>query len=141
LFTHSNDNLPDGGRPLIFRLAAQTDAGGAATAGLRGSLTVARLRVLDAPLTAAEVSALYAAESATYAPPALPPEFTGVLFDPAANRLTLRWAAPASGAYNLEGAPGIGGAWTPVASGLTGSEFQVEGVSGLTDRYYRLVRP
>jgi len=140
LSTHSNDNLPDGGRPLVFRVAGQTGAAGEAVAGLRGTLSIARVRVYDAPLTAEAIKALYTAEAPSYAPPALPPEITGFLYDSAADRLTLRWTVPTSGAYDLLGSPDLK-TWAPVATGLTTGEFQVTPVATTADRFYKLVRP
>lgn len=140
LGTHATDNLPDGGRPLVFRVAGQTDAAGGATAGLRGSLSIARVRVYDTTLSADAIRSLYAAEAPSYAPPALPPEITGVLYDSAADRLTLRWTVPTSGTYNLLGSGDLK-SWAPVATGLTGGEFQVTPVTGTGPQFYRLVRP
>jgi hypothetical protein len=140
LSTHSNDNLPDGGRPLVFRVAGQTDAAGGATAGLRGTMSIARVRVYDAALSAADIKALYTTESATYAPPTLPPEITSAVYDAAADRLTLKWEVPTAGTYNLLGSGDLK-AWSPVATGLSGGEYQVTPVANQADRFYRLVRP
>lgn len=50
LNTHVVDNTAGGGKPLPIRIASQNDANGAPTAGLRGSLTIARLRIYDRAL-------------------------------------------------------------------------------------------
>ena len=49
--------------PLPFRVGSQNDASGFPTTGLRGSMTIARVRVHDRALTAAEITAKYAAEA------------------------------------------------------------------------------
>jgi len=48
--------------PLPFRVAAQTDTTGTPTVDLRGTMTIARIRVYDEVLTADEISAKYQAE-------------------------------------------------------------------------------
>ncbi len=53
--------------PLSFVMAAQTDANGAITDGLRGSLSIARLRVYDQTLGAQAIAQIYAAESGQFA--------------------------------------------------------------------------
>lgn len=63
LNTHLVDTT---GAALPFRVASQTDAGGAATAGLRGSMTVARIRVHDRVLNAADIAAQYTAEAGEF---------------------------------------------------------------------------
>lgn len=139
LSSHSNDNGADGGRPLVFRVAGQTDAAGGATAGLRGSLSIGRVRVYDASLSADAVKLLYTSEAPSYAPPAAAPDFSGFLYDQPAGRLTLRWPAPAAGTYNLEGSSDLK-SWESVATGLSGGEFQVQPVT-TGNRFFRLVRP
>lgn len=47
------------GRPLPFRVASQNEANGTATAGLRGSMTIAEIRVFDRVLDAATIQANY----------------------------------------------------------------------------------
>jgi len=56
LNTHVVDNTAGGGKPLPIRIASQNDANGAPTAGLRGSLTIARLRIYDRVLDATTVA-------------------------------------------------------------------------------------
>jgi hypothetical protein len=63
LNTHAVDTA---NAPLPFRVGSQTDAGGAATAGLRGSMTISRIRVHDAALDPAAIKAKFDEEKATF---------------------------------------------------------------------------
>ena len=61
--THAVDSL---GNPLLFRVATQNEANGSATPGLRGSMTIARIRVYDEALTADDVLGRFASEQAYF---------------------------------------------------------------------------
>jgi hypothetical protein len=59
LNTHTIDVLSNA---LPFRVAAQNEPGGAATPGLRGSMTIAKIRVYDDALSADKIAEHYASE-------------------------------------------------------------------------------
>ncbi|MCI0746492.1 MAG: LamG domain-containing protein, partial [Verrucomicrobia subdivision 3 bacterium] len=65
LNTHRTDNTP-AARPLPFRVASQNEADGTATAGLRGSMTIARIRVYEIVLDATTITNNFAAEAETF---------------------------------------------------------------------------
>ena len=54
------------GNPLPFRVASQNESSGAPTAGLRGSMTIATLKVHDRVLDAAAIQANYTAQSGDF---------------------------------------------------------------------------
>jgi hypothetical protein len=60
LVTHRLDLA---GRPLPFLVAAQNEADGSTTTGLRGSMTIARIRVHDRTLDSNAIAAQFAAEA------------------------------------------------------------------------------
>jgi hypothetical protein len=63
LVTHAVDTQ---GRPLPFRVASQNDANGNPTAGLRGSMSVAEIRVFDRVLDATAIAANFTADQDKY---------------------------------------------------------------------------
>src|SRR5262249_39744172 len=58
--------VDNAGRPLPFRVASQTDANGAATGGLRGSMAIAELRVFDRVLDPAIIQSDFNAGKDAY---------------------------------------------------------------------------
>jgi hypothetical protein len=63
LNTHA---LSTNGQPLPFRLGSQNDASGAATGGLRGSMTIGELRVYDRVLDGTTIQSAYNAGTEKY---------------------------------------------------------------------------
>ncbi|HEX7861412.1 MAG TPA: LamG-like jellyroll fold domain-containing protein [Verrucomicrobiae bacterium] len=63
LNVHATDNQ---GRPLPFRVASQNEASGAATGTLRGSMSIAELRVFDRVLDESAITANFAAGQDKY---------------------------------------------------------------------------
>jgi hypothetical protein len=55
--------------PLPFRVATQNDTTGTPTPNLRGTMTIARIRVYDEALTASDIAAKFQAEAETFFPP------------------------------------------------------------------------
>jgi len=135
LATHATDNTAAAG-PLPFRLAGQNEANGTATGGLRGTMSIARLRVYDTALTAGQISALYAAELPGYTVASL--AFEQPVYSAAADTLVLRWSAVPGSTYRLNGTDSFG-AWVPVATGLTGETYTVENVSAKPYQFYQVV--
>jgi hypothetical protein len=133
LSTHATNNA-DNPVPLPFRLGAQTESNGQPTPGLRGTLSVARLRVYDGALSADDIAKIYGAEKDAYAA-VVAPAFGPTTYNPATDTITLNWTA--TGSYTLEGAGDLGAAWAPVATGLTTGTYSVHPVpAGM--KFFRL---
>jgi hypothetical protein len=135
LATHATDNT-EAAVPLRFLLGAQNEPNGTATGGLRGSLSVGRVRVYDGVLDAAAIAQLYSSELATYT--AAPLAFLAPVYDKAADKVTLKWSAVPSTTYTLEGADDPAQGWAPVATGLTGDTYVIESVSTKTTKFFRV---
>lgn len=135
LATHAVNNA-EPGVPLRFLLGAQNDANGVATGGLRGSLSVGRVRVYDGVLDAAAIGQLYSSELATYT--AAPLAFLPPTYDVGADKITLKWSAVPTATYTLEGADDPSKTWAPVATGLTGDTYVIESVSTKTTKFFRV---
>lgn len=88
------------GRPI--RLASQTDAGGAATGALRGSLALGNVRIHDGVLTEADVLNNYEFEKDLFpAPPVVPP---------VAEKLPLGGGPAHRYSFTSDGSDSVGGA-------------------------------
>jgi len=135
LATHSVNNA-EPGVPLRFLLGAQNEANGTATGGLRGSLSIGRVRVYDGVLDAAAIAQLYSSELATYT--AAPLAFLPPVYDKAADKVTLKWSAVPSTTYALDGSDDPAQGWVPVATGLTGDSYVIESVSTKTTKFFRV---
>jgi hypothetical protein len=134
LATHSVNNA-ETPVPLRFLLGAQNDASGNPTGGLRGSMSIARLRVYDGLLGADAIGQIHSSELPAYN--AVPPTLLTPLYESGADRLTLRWSPVPATTYRLEAGETLGD-WTPLATGLTGTNHVIEGVSSRPARYFRL---
>ena len=131
----TNDSV-DNPTPLPFRVASQNDSNGGPTAGLRGSMTIARVRVYDGTLSADDIAKIYSNEQAGYAA-VVAPVFGAPVYKRGTDTLTLSWATP--GSYTLEGSGDLGATWTPVATGLSGGTYDVTPVStGGASKIFRL---
>ena len=135
LATHAVDNT-EAATPLRFLVGAQNEANGQPTGGLRGSLSIGRIRVYDGLLDAAAIGQVYASELPSYT--AAPLALERPVYEPANDRITLRWNAVPTSTYRLEGAASLGGDWTPVATGIAAGSHVVEGVSGTPNRFFRV---
>ncbi len=134
LETYAGNNA-DNAVPLNFRLGSQNDGNGAATGGLRGSMSLGRVRVYDGVLSAADIAKIFNEEKGRYAD--VPLAFSMPAYDKAADRVTLKWSAVPPTTYALDGTDDLN-TWTPVATGLTGDTFVIEGVSTKTSKFYRV---
>lgn len=126
LNTYATNDNAENPTPLPFRVASQNDSNGAPTAGLRGSMTIARVRVYDGTLSADDIAKIYNAEKDGYAT-VVAPVFGTPVYKPGTDTLTLTWAA--TGSYTLEGSGDLGATWAPVATGLTGGTYDVKPVA------------
>ncbi|HTH47535.1 MAG TPA: LamG-like jellyroll fold domain-containing protein, partial [Candidatus Limnocylindria bacterium] len=113
--------------PVPFRVASQNDANGGPTAGLRGSMTIARVRVYDAALSADDIAKIYNTELSSYTG-AVAPTFDPPLYNAITDTLTLKWT-PTAASYTLEGSGDLGAGWAPLATGLTTGTYDVKPVS------------
>jgi hypothetical protein len=104
---------------LPFVIATQNDANGAITEGLRGSLSIARLRVYDRPLTAQAISQIYNTESGKYTALMI----QTIRYDAAAKTVTITWDATPGAQYEVQAATAATGSWTPAATNVTTGTF------------------
>ena len=121
--------------PLPFRVATQNDAGGTPTVGLRGSLTIARIRVYDEALTAADILANYNAELPTFG--VAPPELK-IGVDRTTGTVTITWNAQPGKTYTVKSSSDPTSplnTWTTRGTGLTGT-FVDDQTSGAAMRFY-----
>lgn len=136
LATHATDNNADNPAPLRFLLGAQNEANGAVTDGLRGSLSIARLRVYDGVLSSTAIQQLFDAEKAAYTAPttvamAMP------VFDAGADTLTLQWNAVPARTYRLESSFDLK-TWNTVNSGSGLDKFVFPKVSSQGAQFFRV---
>lgn len=120
--------------PLSFIMAAQAEANGAITEGLRGSLSVARLRVYDQALSAQAIAQSYASESGQFTSLTI----EGFAYSASADTFTLTWTVAPGAQYEVEAASDLGGTWTSVASGLTAGSYTDKPSTGGAQRFFRI---
>ncbi len=133
LNTHSINNTA-GTNGLPFRVASQNEANGNATAGLRGSMTIARIRVYDEVLPATgddSILAHYQAEVDDFAPQLR----LSITYDRGANTATITWTAAPGASYTVQGSPDLS-AWTDRGTGITTGTFTDAQATG--NRFYRI---
>jgi hypothetical protein len=124
--------VDDQGRPLPFRLASQTDASGVATAGLRGSMTIAKLRVYGVALTTSQISSNYTAESGLFTRPSI----QSISVNGQTGAVTLDWTTTPGRTYAVE-TSGTLTNWTSVVTGLSTNRF-TETPGAVPYRFYRI---
>ena len=117
---------------LPFRVASQTDPTGTPTAGLRGTMSIARIRVYDEALTPADIQAKYDAEVAVFIGPKLT-----ISWDPGTGTVTINWIGAPGKTYAIDTSTDISDRqnWVQQATGLTGS---FEDHQPGTVRFYRV---
>jgi len=120
--------------PLTFMIGAQHDANGAATATLRGSLSIARLRVYDQALAAEAVAQIYDAEAPLYTAITI----QTIAYNAATDAVTITWNAVPGSTYEVRGAAALSGPWTSVATGLTAGNYTEQPASANAQRYFRI---
>lgn len=115
---------------LRFRVGAQNEANGDVTPNLRGSMTIARLRVFDEALTAQEISAAYGAEVSLFE--------TRLSVQYNAGSATITWTAIPGRTYAVEATTTLPGTWGDLATGLTTGSY-TDTTAGLSDtKFYRV---
>jgi hypothetical protein len=133
LDTHEiNNTAATNGLP--FRVASQNEANGTATAGLRGSMTIARIRVYDEALPATgddSILAHYQAELDDF----LPQLRLSITYDRGAGSATITWTAAPGASYTVQGSPDLS-TWTDRGTAITTGSFTDSQATGT--RFYRL---
>ncbi|MEW6160351.1 MAG: LamG-like jellyroll fold domain-containing protein [Verrucomicrobiota bacterium] len=129
LVTWAVDNTP-AMNPLPFRVGAQNNANGGA-GGQFASLTMARLRAYDQPLTSEQIANIYNSELATLARPKLSAkiEQTG--------GVTLTWTPAPGQTYALEISEDLS-QWSNLATGLATGSYTDQIPADKRVRFYRL---
>jgi hypothetical protein len=122
--------------PLPFRLGAQNEANGAPTAGLRGSMTIARLRVYDQALTAQALAAKYQAEAPFFSS-VTQPKIEGVVYSAQNDAFTFTWAAVAGTKYTVEASANLT-EWSAVATDLAQGTYTAKPSIAGPIRFYRV---
>jgi hypothetical protein len=131
------DSNPDpNALPLPFRVGTQSDANGAATTGLRGSMTIARIQVYDQALTAQAIAAQYQAEAPLFSSVAKP-KLEGVAFSAANDTFSFTWTTVPGVKYTVESSANLT-AWDIAAQDLTVGTFTVKPSAVGPIRYYRV---
>ncbi len=121
-------------RPLPFRLASQTDAGGNATAGLRGSMTIAKVRVYGIALGASQIASNYTAEVGLFSRP----NIQAFDLNRQSGAVTLGWTTVAGKTYAVE-ATGSLTNWATLVTGLSTNSFtETPGAGTGPNRFYRI---
>ena len=133
LDTHEiNNTAATNGLP--FRVASQNEANGTSTAGLRGSMTIARIRVYDEALPATgddSILAHYQAEVDDFAPQLR----LSITYDRGAGSATITWTAAPGASYTVQGSPDLS-TWSDRGTGITTGTFTDAQATGI--RFYRL---
>jgi len=127
--------MSPGTNQLPFRVASQTDFTGTPTVDLRGSMTIARIRVYDEALTSDDILAAFNAEAPSFT--LAQPELT-IAVDRSTGVVTLKWNAQPDRTYSVEISTDLKN-WTHRAGGLTDSYVDNQTVGALV-RFYRVIR-
>jgi len=125
-------DLSPGTNQLPFRVATQTDPTGTPTIGLRGSMTIGRIRVYDEALTPADIFAKFSAEEPIFLGPRL-----AIAFDQSSGTVTITWTPAPGRTYAIDTSTDVTDPqnWVQRATGLT-SSFQESQAGDV--RFYRL---
>jgi hypothetical protein len=137
LGTHSVDNTP-GTNSLRFRVATQNDPNGTATVGLRGSMTIARIRVYDEalPATGADsIEAHFQAEASEFIRSGLT---IAITYDRGAGAATITWPAAPGARYTVQASSDLI-AWGDRGTGITSGSFTDDQAGAGTRRFYRVI--
>lgn len=131
-----NDTPDPDAVPLPFRVAGQNDANGAPTEGLRGSMTIARIRVYDTALSPSVVAARYNSEVGRFTTL----QISGFAYNATADTFTLTWQAAAGAQYDVLASSDVATGWSTVASGLTVGTFTEKPSVAGAARFYQVKR-
>ena len=127
-----NDTPEPDAVPLSFVIAAQTEANGTITEGLRGSLSIARLRVYDQPLSAQAISQIYSREVGSYTALSVKSAtYSGGV-------ITITWDALTGASYDVLATSALYRSWTAVATGLTSGTYTESTAGGGAQKFYRI---
>jgi hypothetical protein len=121
-------------RALPFRVASQNDDNGNATGGLRGSMTIARIRVWDQALSPEAIAAKYQAEQGEFvASVALELAAT---YNSGTRALNLTWPVTQGQTYTVESTANFT-SWTSEVTGLTTGQYSVT-IPATGTKFFRL---
>ncbi|NLH74856.1 MAG: hypothetical protein GX456_17540 [Verrucomicrobia bacterium] len=135
LNTHGVNDAPEPDAvPLTFLIAAQHDANGAVTETLRGSLSIARIRVYDQALSADAIAQIYNAEVGKYSAITI----QSITYNAATDALTITWNAVPGAKYEVVATSVLGTAWTPIATDLTTGTYTDHPATAGSQRFYRI---
>jgi hypothetical protein len=131
--------VDDQGRPLPFRLASQNEANGTATAGLRGSMTIARLRVYGVALAASQITSNYTAEVGSFVGTGRP-TIQLINVDSQTGLVTLDWTTTTGSTYAVEASNNLNSPtnWAVVAAALSTNRFTETPAGAPAARFYRI---
>lgn len=135
LIVFATDNVGDPGRPLPFRVGAQSNADGN-PGGQFGSLTVGRVRVYDQALTAQQVMARYDEEKASFTG-TTQVSIQNVAYNVATGALTITWTAAPGSSYTVESSGNLRD-WVPAATGVTSGTFTEAVPTAAGGKFFRL---
>jgi concanavalin A-like lectin/glucanase superfamily protein len=127
IMTHSVDTVLSNGLP--FRVAAQNEANGSATLGLRGSMTIARIRVYDEALTAQDIAARFNSELPFFIPR------LSITYDAGSGTATITWLAVDGRTYTVDSSNDLV-TWNERATAVATGSF-VDNQAG-SSRFYRI---
>ena len=120
-------------RPLPFRVGSQNEDNGDPTSGLRGSLTIAKLRVYDRSLSAQAIADIVRTEGRVFLP-----TISSVSVDPVSKAVTLSWNAVGGLSYTVETSSNLLD-WSVLANGVTTGLYTDSQAAPVAPvRYYRL---
>jgi hypothetical protein len=117
---------------LPFRVGAQNEPNGTVTPNLRGSITIARLRVYDEALPAQDIAADYVAEGPFFE------TRISIQFNSGAGTATINWTAIPGRTYSVDTATSLPASWSELASGITAGSFMDSMAGAATMKFYRL---
>jgi hypothetical protein len=126
IVTHSVDTVLSNGLP--FRVASQNEINGTSTPGLRGSMTIARIRVYDEALTAQDIASRYNSELPFFIPR------LSIAYDAASGTATITWLAVEGRSYTVDSSNDLL-TWNERMTGVTTGSF-VDNQPG--SKFYRI---
>ena len=121
---------------MPFRVGAQNEADGARSGAAAPSLTVAKVRVYDLALTAAQIGATYNAERVQFPGQ---PRITNVKVNPVNGFVSFDWVPAPGHTYAVERNSDVSNplGWSTIATGQTSGSY-TNNPAGAQLNFYRL---
>lgn len=134
IFNVDNAAVP---RPLPFRVGIQNSAAGS-TDGQFGSLSIAKVRIYDQSLTAAQMTELYSSEVEGFTVVAAP-SIDSIAVDEETGAVTIQWEVASGRTYTVQYSSELEN-WEDLATGLdSGSFTETPNFEGDPVRFYRVI--